>query len=143
MCKVIFGYEQTDHLILDDFQRADPSSTDVFDGNWVYCTYEIRSGKFFGEHRECFRLDEFETLLSDLRLLEKDHSKRVSYQTMEEWITFDLSIDRLGHIYIKGNIIDANMESNELFFQMTLDYMVLLNAIKGLQTLLEKFPVVR
>ena len=88
-------------------------------------------------------MNEFETLFTDLRRLEKDPTKPVNYQTMEEWITFNLSIDRLGHVCIKGSVIDDHAIGNKLVFQMTLDYKVLPNAIKGLKTLLEKIPVVR
>ena len=118
-----------------------PQSEDYWDGNWVKSRINVAVGGFNGDVRGDLRLDEFQHLLDELKILQKTLDRKVIFTTTELWFEFKIEGDNLGHLEFQGTLWGYWNADNLLQFTFQSDQTYLSNPIKQLETVLSHFPI--
>lgn len=144
MCIVMIGNQNNDHLEIEILGRMHPDCKDYYDGNWLSCKIYVKAGFFVGklDGGVCLRTDEFESFFDNIKFLHESLKGKAEYSSMEDWLKFEVSGDGLGHMLVKGHIIDNYCGGNRLNFTINFDQTSLPETINGLKSLLDKYPVI-
>lgn len=138
----VLGSENGDHLRVTVTNRLHQGATDYWDGNWLNTPVEIRAGAFRGQYVASLRAEELQGLLNGLKDLYESLVGEAKLHSMENWLILDVVGDRQGHVEIKGTAGDNPGIGNWLEFKLSLDQTFLPEAIRQLETILERFPVI-
>jgi hypothetical protein len=139
------GDPRGQHLGVEVVARLHPTRTDYWDGNWLRTNVEVVAGPWRGRYRADLRSEEFAGLRDHLQGLYGDPKVlMVEFDSMEPWLHFTVErSDDPGHLLVKG---EARREPffdgyNILSFALELDQSYLPETIRGLDEVVNAFPV--
>lgn len=141
MHTIHFGREQHEYLSVCLRGRTYPSSNDYWDGNWLTTLIEVAAGGFRGKVDALLRVEELIEFRTQLAALANSPFGKARFTTMEEWLSLELSGDRLGHIELLGELRDQPGIGNLLRFRLTSDQTELRPMIAALGDALAAFPL--
>jgi hypothetical protein len=129
------------YLLVGAAGRAHPDSNDYWDGNWLDSNIEINAGAFRGAYGACLRGDEFQAFRDKLVPLYTALSGEAEFSSMENWLAIKIKGDGLGHFEAECKARDTFGSDSRLEFTLSFDQTQLPEIIKGIDSILEKFPV--
>lgn len=139
---ITIGSEQVDHILIQISGVSHPNSNDFWDGNWMNAKIRVRAGAFRANTSACLRRDEFQSFLTQLRSMVASCKEQASFSSLEEWLAFDVTGNKLGHFFAKGSVIDDHTTGNKLNFRIQFATIELEKLIEDLEALMDKFPVI-
>jgi hypothetical protein len=139
--QILVGDADRNFVLIEILSRERVSASDFWDGNWLIAYVRIRCGGFQGQVQASLRSEELVGLRDSLASLQADPSKTASYTNMEDWLTLEFKADRLGHISLTGELIDAPGIGNRLAFGFDLDQSYLPAIVAQLDSAIQAFPV--
>ena len=102
---------------------------------------EINAGAFQGAYIACLRCEEFLAFRNSLIQLYSKLSGEADFKSMEDWLNVKIIGDGLGHFEAKCKARDTLGSDSRLEFSLLLDQTQMPEIIRGLENILEKFPV--
>lgn len=135
------GDNHSHYLAVKPLYRPHDQCQDYWDGNWVKSQIIIRVGGFHGNITASLRTDEFLKFKEDLSKLYSTLKGRASFSSMEEWLTIHVEGDGLGHFEAQCVVMDDVGIGNRLQFHLNFDQTELPGIVKGLDGILQAFPV--
>lgn len=140
---VVIGHPEHDHLRIRVIGRMHPNADDYWDGNWLMTPLEVVVGAFRGSVSASLRADELQGFLNALKHLDDTMRGEAELSSMEEWLTLRVSVDRVGHLDVAGEMTDRPGVGNTLRFHIgDLDQSHLRTIIDALEVAMASFPVV-
>lgn len=121
------------------YERA--PTGDYHDDNWLSVTVTVSAGAFEGTFPASFLTEEFVAFHNALRTLYDTLCGEAKFETLEEQLFLRLSGNGRGQIDLKGYAVDRAGNGNRLEFEMHLDQTHLDGALRGLESIIETFPV--
>lgn len=146
MTSFVLGQDSGEHIRIDVSARENPQATDSDDGNWVVAKVSVAAGPWRGAYRASLRTEEFRSFRDELRALYEDpRAKAAHFKSLEPWLRLSVErTDLLGHITVSG------MAQREPFFEghnllqitLEIDQSYLPDALRGLDAIVQEFPVI-
>ena len=102
---------------------------------------EINAGAFQGAYTACLRCDEFLAFRNSLVQLYSTLSGEAGFRSMEDWLTVKITGDGLGHFEVECKARDTFGFDSRLEFSLFLDQTQMPEIIRGLDNILEQFPL--
>jgi hypothetical protein len=136
------GGQEHEYLAISIVGRSYPTCRDYWDGNWLNAVVSLAAGGFRGKIDPYLRAEEFVAFRDELLRLAQLPTAVAHFSTMEEWLSIELSGDRLGHIELKCEIRDQPGIGNTLRFRLALDQTDLQAMLAQVQAAVLEFPVV-
>ena len=137
----ILGSPTSEYLQVRALRRTHVGSTDFWDGNWLTCRIEAAVGGFKARVDADLRSEEFVELHDQLSAINERLSGEAKFTTLEGWLAMDMSIDRLGHVTARCELLDEPGVGNRLDFTLNLDQTYLSPILAGLKAIILAFPV--
>jgi hypothetical protein len=106
---------------------------------WVSVRVSIKVGGFSGRFDASFLANEFVRFRDELKVVSEYLKGKASFETLEEQMSLEVSVDKLGHINIEGKISDQAGIGNELAFHMEIDQTYLTQTVAQLNRVIEGF----
>jgi hypothetical protein len=123
--------------------RQFPNSKDFWDGNSIVAFAHVEApGARIDAHGSWLRADEVERLLEGLDKLNRELNGAAELACIEPTLKVKLTCSSVGHIEVAVEITPDHMTQRHRFV-FSSDQTYLQSAIKGCQTILEKYPVKR
>jgi hypothetical protein len=135
------GASDSHYLTVRPLYRPYDQCQDYWDGNWVNSQIIIRVGGFNGNITASLRTDEFMRFKEELSRLYSTLKGRASFSSMEHWLTIHVEGDGLGHFEAECVVMDEVGIGNRLQFRLDFDQTELPGIVKGLEGILQAFPV--
>ncbi|MFC6285294.1 hypothetical protein ACFP3Q_03945 [Nocardioides sp. GCM10027113] len=137
------GPARGDHVAIRVLQRAYPSSSDYWDGNWVRSTIHVRAGGFLADVRADLRTDEIHRLADGLRFIDDNLFGSAVLQSMEDWVDLTITCEANGSLSVAGEVTDQPGTGNRLAFSLPgLDQTYLQDWLVQAAAIEAAFPVV-
>jgi hypothetical protein len=136
------GYESEERLTVRVHQRSHPGAGDYWDGNWVEAQVVIRAGDFSGDIRGSLRTEEIRRFRDEVVAFYSSLRGEARFETMEKWLKVVLTSDNLGHVTAICEARDRPGMGNTLRFELLIDQTFLPPTIAGLDSIVERFPVI-
>ncbi len=121
----------------NEFERVEvsilstPEETEGYD--WVPVSISVNSGGFSGSVQANFLASEMIKFRDDLLILNNNLQGQAIFQTIEDQLRLNLSVDSSGHVRVEGVLIDfAGVGRNKLSFYFDIDQTYLANTIQEL-----------
>jgi hypothetical protein len=135
------GSSESQHLTVTPLYRPHETSQDFWDGNWLESKVDIRVGGFRGHFRASLRAEEFQRFKDQFAELYQDLKGSAEFSSLEDWLTVRVKGDGLGHFEAKCQAMDEAGTGNRLEFRLAFDQTDIPAMVKGLEQILEAFPV--
>lgn len=137
------GPADADHLRLEILGRSYPQATDYDDGNWLSCRFDLRAGHWKGHWYPSVRAEEIAAFRDQVATLSREVAGEAVFETMEQWLSLTLRMDRLGHLAVAGKARVVVGTGNVLAFRFhDLDQTFLPDFVTQLDKAIHAFPVV-
>ena len=136
----LIGTFSRDYLHVAPLSRLHDAD-DYWDGNWLHSQIEVRVGGFSACYPGALRVDEFESFHQELASIYEILKGKAGFWSMEEWLSIDVKGDGRGHFNARCEATDEPGIGNKLKFQLTFDQTEIPGIIRGLQSILEAFPL--
>jgi hypothetical protein len=142
--EIIIGNKKNDYMLIHPLHREFPSSIDYWDGNWIITDIQFRMDCFNGKYQAYLRSNEFERFRQELSEFVSGIRKVISFETMEEQLSFSLEVDSvdINKIVVWGIALDRAGVGNKLEFNYKFERRQLPGIIKEVDEILTKFPVI-
>lgn len=128
-------------LLLQVLNRAHPSKSDYWDGNWLATTIEVASGAFKGRYSATLRADEFDTFKSELESLVQNERDNAHFEAMEEWLQI-IAAREQGAVVLRCHCKSRSGAEGGLAFTVRLSSDDVARLLAQMVDLLAAFPVV-
>lgn len=135
------GPAQGDHIAIHAYAYERTPSGEFYDDNWLSCEVDIRAGAFAGRYPASVLTADFDDLRQDLERLHRDLQGTASFEPMEHPLRIDFRCDGLGHVHATGIAMDQPGQGQALHFSLSFDQTELGEALVGLQSIMQAFPV--
>ena len=135
------GSSESQHLTVTPLYRPHETSQDYWDGNWLESKIDIRVSGFSGHLRASLRADEFQRFKDQLAKLYTDLKGSAEFTSLEHWLTIQVDGDGLGHFEAECQAMDQAGKGNLLEFRLNFDQTDIPAIVKGLEQILQTFPV--
>jgi len=99
---------------------------------WVPVNITIRTGGFSGQFKAAFLARDMVKFRDELRTLYESLNGYATFETLENQMHLRVTVDKLGHIYVDGELRDEVCISNKLIFQMSFDQTYLGHTVQEL-----------
>jgi hypothetical protein len=119
-----------------------PHSPDATDRNWLTCQITAEFPPFLGSFGATLLTDDLSDLRRDLRELLAGVRAEISFETFEQWLTFNISKRPGGQVEINGALKPSTAARPVLSFSFASDASYLDHALSSLDALEGDFPVV-
>jgi len=138
---ISFGGSERERLQIEVVGYERQPVGEYYDDNWLNMKISVSVGGFRGEADATFLTAEFVSFLSQLRPLYESLRGGAEFRTMEEQLRLRLDGDGLGHIELKGELLDRAGIGNRLTFTLQVDQTQLGKTILELEKATSEFPV--
>ena len=142
MTTIRVGGQQHEYLAITIVNRIHPGCSDYWDGNWLNAVIKLAAGGFQGNIDGYLRAEEFVSFRDELSRFVVSSASKACFETMEGWLSIELSGDRLGHVDLQCQVRDQPGIGNLLQFRLKLDQTDVAPMLTSITGALEKFPVV-
>lgn len=122
----------------NEFERVEvsilstPEETEGYD--WVPVSISVNSGGFSGSVQANFLASEMIKFRDDLLILNNNLQGQAIFQTIEDQLKLNLSVDPSGHVKVDGMLIHvAGVGRNQLSFSFDIDQTYLTKIILELE----------
>src|SRR5690606_10308881 len=92
---------------VDGYTTAAPR--DPYDANWLQCSVEVDVGRFRGAVEASIMTQDFVRLADQVKDVLSGSSRKASFRTMEEALSFDIEVDRAGRAKVTGRLRDIEL----------------------------------
>lgn len=141
--EVLLGHTDGEHISIRVLGRMHAGTEDYWDGNWLVTPVRVVAGGFRAESGAALRAEELRRFREALEQLHGSLQGEAVLESMEEWLTVRLNVDRAGHVAVSGKVRDRLGSGNELTFKINdLDQSDLPGVIEALNEVETFFPVV-
>ncbi len=140
--EIIIGGSHQNRLRIRVIRRSHPECTDYWDANWQDVLIELDVGAFEARITGDLRAEEFVGFHNELTHLYDTLAGAATFRTLEGWIELVFSIDKMGHILLKGMLLDDPGIGNRLTFRLDLDQSYLPDILRALDDVNARFPVI-
>jgi hypothetical protein len=113
---------------------------DPYDANWLQCSVDVDVGRFRGAVEASFMTQDFIRLADHLRDVLGGSSRKASFRTMEEALSFDIEVDRAGRAKVTGQLRDIETDGCTLDFAFENDLSFLEQTSEELRQIVAEFP---
>jgi hypothetical protein len=121
--------------------RSQNDCYDYWDGNWVDSDIEISIGGFKGKFIANLRTDEYSRFHKQLVNLKSNLYGKASFDSIEHWLSLNISGDGLGHLKVECEAMDDAGIGNTLRFNLEIDQTEIDCITKNIEKILKKFPI--
>jgi hypothetical protein len=140
---VLFCSPAGDRVAIRVLRRLYPSANDYWDGNWLDTPLDVSVGRFKANIDAHLRGNELESFRMRLECLHESLAGEAVLESMEDWITLRVAINRAGHLHLTGVVSDSPGARNRLEFSIEdLDRSHLPPVLDALRSVAAAFPVV-
>jgi len=139
--KFSFGQSERERIEVDIMSYERAASGEYSDDNWLSVSITVRVGGFSGRVDAAIVTDELVRFADQLHRLYEALTGSAEFTTLEGQLSLTLSCDALGHITLRGEILDQAGIGNRLSFHLDLDQSFLQKSIGELDAVIRAFPV--
>ena len=140
--KLCLGQPSGDHVLIEITARSYPEAQDYWDANWLQATAKVQVGPFRARFETSIRTNELLGLRHAFQALHQSLDGSQTFETLENWISLDITGDGRGHFVAACVIRDDPGSRNRLTFDLTFDQTEIPELVESVETILEVFPVV-
>jgi hypothetical protein len=137
----IRGEDPSEYLRIEVQRWQYPNNQDFWDGNWLVTQIDARLGSFSGRVPAMIRATDLHSFYEQLSALYAALEGDARLETIEGWITLELHGDGLGHIAIRGSLVDNPGIGNQLSFSFNSDQTFMVDLLASLSEVVAAFPV--
>jgi hypothetical protein len=139
--KFSFGQSERERIEVDVMSYERPASGEYHDDNWLTVSIAVRVGAFSGRVGAAIVTDELVRFAQQLHRVYEQLSGSAEFTTLEGQLSLALACDTLGHITLRGEVLDEAGIGNRLQFRLDLDQSFLQHSIQELDAVIKAFPV--
>jgi hypothetical protein len=99
---------------------------------WIPVHITIRTGGFSGQFKATFLARDMVKFRDELRTIYESLNGNATFETLERQMHLKVTVDKLGHIYVDGELRDEVCISNKLIFHMDFDQTYLGHTVQEL-----------
>jgi hypothetical protein len=140
--EIRIGHSDNDFVLIRIFGREVSAYLDYWDSNWLNAEVVISAGRFRGELRGTFHVEDFVSFRDELMIQYRDLTTTVSFATMESWLSLQIKGDGLGHLVVEGEAEELFASRNKLLFKIEFDQTFVPDILKALDRIIEAFPII-